>query len=395
MLCSAQILLCSVADSGFPVYRTSILVPTYRKSKDIYCHVARYSRMNSRLPHAATPVLSVQDAVFPAHPFSGVLAIGREQNWRLQEMFPALSLSPDGCPDNSRRINYLQAREGLLQARQQGGADIAILSGARKSLPQLGCMATGMLAQESLQQALAFGLEYQLIAGSMVQLELESGAQHSALVAHSLFQDQELQDFLDTDHLATAINAARQLCGQQLQLVRVELRGRYTFSRSACDDFFGCTVVDGADVSRVVFANTMLATRLRAPDALAVLASRQACEEELASVGVLGRQSLLRKLVAMQCEFRNVQDMAAALGISPRSLHRLLAREGTSYFHVTESVRIERAKRLLQAGLSQEQIAEELGYSDSRSFRRAFKRWTLQTPTAYRAHAAQANQAEV
>lgn len=330
-------------------------------------------------------LLSVQDTVFPPHPFSGVLAIGREQNWRLHEMFPAFAAEQGA----GRRISYNQAREGLLQARRQGGSDLAILSGARKALPQLGGMAGGLLVQATMAQALAFGLEYQLIAGSMLQLTLERGAPLSALVAHRLFDDPELQDFLDADHLATAYNAARQVDGARLQLDRVELRGNRQTSRSLLEDFFGCPVSVGADRSRLLFADKVLEAGLPAADAVRAAMARHACEDELAAIGVLGRPSLLRKLVDLQCEFRNAAGMAEALAISPRSLHRWLAREGTSYFQITENVRIERAKRLLQAGLGLEDIAEQLGYSDARSLRRAFKRWTAQTPSDYRQNTAQ------
>lgn len=330
-------------------------------------------------------LLSVQDTVFPAHPFSGLLAIGRERNWRLHEMFPAFAqTSPQPSPQPSR-ISYQQARAGLLQARHLGGADLAILSGARKALPQLGGMAAGLRAQTTLAGALAFGLEYQLIAGSMLQLTLERGARQSALLAHSLFDDPELQDFLDADHLATALNAAQQLSGGRLRLDSVELRGNRQASRSLYQDFFACPVSFGADVSRLVFDNRVLELALPAADAGALQAARLACDDELAAFGLRGRASLLRTLVAQQCEFRNVAEMAAALAISPRSLHRWLAREGTSYFQITENVRIERAKRLLQGGVSLEDIAGQLGYSDGRSLRRAFQRWTAQTPAQYRA----------
>lgn len=344
------------------------------------------------MQHSAQPlpsVLSVQDAIFPVHPFSGLFALGREQNWRLREMFPAFSVDESGQPSATARINYMQARESLLLARHIGGADLGILSGSRKSLAALGEMGQGMLALPSLGKALAFGLEYQLIAGSMLQLELEIGAQQSRLVSHALFDDRELQDFLDLDHLATALNAARHLPCQHLQPERVELRGNLYGSRSAAEAFFACPVIYGADVSQIVFASTMLDVALAhqtTPDpqnALVVTLSRHTCDQELASIGVLGKQSLVRLLVAMQCECRSVAEMASALGISPRSLHRLLAREGASYFHIAESVRMERAKRLLLAGHGNEQVAEQLDYADARSFRRAFKRWTLLTPSAF------------
>lgn len=347
---------------------------------------------------ALPAVLSVQDAIFPAHPFSGLFALGREQNWQLHTMFPAFAVDQHGHPSTTARVSYVQARESLLQARHIGGADIGILSGSRKSIAALGDMGQGMRAQPNLGAALGFGLEYQLIAGSMLQLALELGPKQSSLVSHALFDDRELQDFLDVDHLATALNAARALPCAAIVPLRLELRGSSDLSRSAAEAFFACPVVYGADVSRLVFASELLDMPLAAaclpdqPDGLRSsqlstqlsMQLRQACDQELASIGVVGKQSLVRTLLSMQCECRSVADMAGALGISPRSLHRLLAREGASYFHIAESVRIERAKRLLLQGHATEQVAEQLAYSDERSFRRAFQRWTLLTPSEYR-----------
>jgi len=333
--------------------------------------------MPDKFSDTIAPLLSVQDAIFPAHPFSGLLAIAREQNWHGPHLFPAFQQQSSG------RISYLQAREGLLQARHHAGDELCIWSGARKSLPQLGQMARGVLAQPTVLAALQFDLTYQLIAGSMVHLQLEAGSPYSALIAHSLFDDVELQDFLAVDHLLTAVNAARELCGPAFRLYQVELRGMATISLALYEKMFACPVVTGADVSRVLIANDILQLPLRSPDLKIVQEAGAACEQELATVGVLGRQSLLRVLVDQHCEFHNVDQMAQVLGISPRSLQRLLAREGTSYFQIIENIRMDRAKRLLQTDLSQERIAEQLGYSDARSFRRAFKRWTNLSPGEY------------
>jgi len=333
--------------------------------------------MPDKFSDTIAPLLSVQDAIFPAHPFSGLLAIAREQNWHGPHLFPAFQQQSSG------RISYLQAREGLLQARHHAGDELCIWSGARKSLPQLGQMARGVLAQPTVLAALQFGLTYQLIAGSMVHLQFETGSPYSALIAHSLFDDVELQDFLAVDHLLTAVNAARELCGPAFRLYQVELRGMTTISLALYEKMFACPVVTGADVSRVLIANDILQLPLRSPDLKIVQEAGAACEQELATVGVLGRQSLLRVLVDQHCEFHNVDQMAQVLGISPRSLQRLLAREGTSYFQIIENIRMDRAKRLLQTDLSQERIAEQLGYSDARSFRRAFKRWTNLSPGEY------------
>ena len=64
---------------------------------------------------------------------------------------------------------------------------------------------------------------------------------------------------------------------------------------------------------------------------------------------------------------------------------RQLAAEHTSFSQILENVRHRRAITLLaQPGLSMEQIAEQLGYSEVGNFIRAFRRWTGRTPARWR-----------
>lgn len=77
---------------------------------------------------------------------------------------------------------------------------------------------------------------------------------------------------------------------------------------------------------------------------------------------------------------------ARALARSPRSLHRDLAAEGTSFRRVLDQLRYERAVASLDAGdASQREIAFLLGFGEVSSFLRAFRRWTGSTPGRFRA----------
>lgn len=74
-----------------------------------------------------------------------------------------------------------------------------------------------------------------------------------------------------------------------------------------------------------------------------------------------------------------------SLGISKRSLERWLSAEGTSFRSVVDDLRLQLAKTYLEDPNHDVQtIAHQLGFSDSRAFARAFKRWTGSTPSAYR-----------
>jgi AraC-like DNA-binding protein len=72
----------------------------------------------------------------------------------------------------------------------------------------------------------------------------------------------------------------------------------------------------------------------------------------------------------------DIERIARRVGVTPRSLQRRLRDRGTSYRELIDTVRHRRAIDLMQRGLSIGDVAEHLGFSDPRAFRRAFRRWT-------------------
>ena len=77
--------------------------------------------------------------------------------------------------------------------------------------------------------------------------------------------------------------------------------------------------------------------------------------------------------------------VASSVGLSSRTLQRLLRKRGLSFSDLVDEVRLGMAYRYLdQSGLRLSKIAHELGYSDAAHFTRAFRRWTGKTPSDYR-----------
>jgi AraC-like DNA-binding protein len=85
---------------------------------------------------------------------------------------------------------------------------------------------------------------------------------------------------------------------------------------------------------------------------------------------------------------RNADDLAAWLNMSARTLHRQLQEEGASLQQLKDSVREQRARvLLLRTNKPLKQIAIEVGFSNEKSFIRAFKAWTGQAPETFRQNA--------
>ena len=81
----------------------------------------------------------------------------------------------------------------------------------------------------------------------------------------------------------------------------------------------------------------------------------------------------------------SLDEVARSLGMAPRTLHRRLHAEGTSFRGVKDALRRELALDWLAQGRrSVAQVATELGYSEPSAFFRAFQGWTGQSPSSYR-----------
>lgn len=84
-------------------------------------------------------------------------------------------------------------------------------------------------------------------------------------------------------------------------------------------------------------------------------------------------------------EMPTLNDVAARLYLSPQTLRRRLAAEGKSYQTVKDNLRRDAAIHLLlRPELTLEDVAQQVGFSETSTFHRAFKKWTGVTPGLYR-----------
>jgi AraC-like DNA-binding protein len=103
------------------------------------------------------------------------------------------------------------------------------------------------------------------------------------------------------------------------------------------------------------------------------------------SVGGLRRRSVRERVIdAFDDNVFRQPAVARRVGLSVATLRRRLEMEGSPSFRVLNERALKRAARsLLEQRYHPSDVAEELGFSDLRSFARAFKRWIGVTPAAY------------
>lgn len=96
-----------------------------------------------------------------------------------------------------------------------------------------------------------------------------------------------------------------------------------------------------------------------------------------AGMAAFVRQALARGVI-------DQTSVAALAGVSAPTLRRRLEEEGASFRDLRKEVLNEAAKQLLSDRKTVAQVADELGFSDYRSFTRAFKAWNGAPPDEFR-----------
>jgi AraC-like DNA-binding protein len=96
-------------------------------------------------------------------------------------------------------------------------------------------------------------------------------------------------------------------------------------------------------------------------------------------------QRVRQALVAQPTQTHSAEDLARLLNVSPRTLHRQLKEEGASLQALKDEVRKSRAlDLLLRTRRPVKQVAEAAGFQNEKSFTRAFRGWTGQSPAEFR-----------
>ncbi|MBL4893780.1 MAG: helix-turn-helix domain-containing protein [Emcibacter sp.] len=113
-------------------------------------------------------------------------------------------------------------------------------------------------------------------------------------------------------------------------------------------------------------------------DHVIAMIARTSPEEEKRNLAVTERVRL-----ALEQGMIDQQKIARHLGYSVATLRRRLSLENTTFRQINNRALNEKAKLLMAQGIHINDVADELGFSDFRSFIRAFKNWNDITPTVY------------
>lgn len=206
--------------------------------------------------------------------------------------------------------------------------------------------------------------------------------------SYKIYEPMSFGRMHNIDHIMwPTLTAFRYYLGTDWTPVRVEFDYDRPLHWRRLEERFGAPLAFGRPSNAIVFESHLLkspaiqrpplANRVTFAD-LGGAVSRRSPRTILEAVRELIRVRLTEPLT-------DIEGVAFLLGLGPRSLQRQLSEEGLTYRDLLEQVRMERALHLIsESEESITEIAFNLGYRDSSSFTRAFRRWNGSPPSQVR-----------
>ena len=222
------------------------------------------------------------------------------------------------------------------------------------------------------------GVRIRVTRGKSVRISFD----YSGVARHS---DVQQIDFI----IGSMLRMFRQLTGRALSPTCVQVMHRIGDDKRELERLLDATIEDDAGADAIEFPASSWELPLVSADPHLHRLCVQRCEEALA--GRDGGASPLKvqveyAIAALLPHGQARHDVVAAqLGMSPRTLARRLASEGSSFAGILEEVRSALAQRYLaDRTLAISEIAWLLGYAEMGTFTRAYPRWTGMLPSAAR-----------
>lgn len=326
--------------------------------------------------------MALSDMHVPARYYARVGEVLARDRVDVLEVLRAVRISPQLLGDPEATIRVSQVDRLVHEVfRRTGRTDLAFEIGKLLTANSHSFVGFGMLNSATLDQALRFEAQYFRLVMPSFRMRYTTGLD---------FADMHFTPVAAMSHLClsfhleaigmAALREVSDLTGEQRPPCRLDLSiPEPAHVKRYARELRDVRVRFSADVTPSVKLRVLAdprALKLHMADSHALRVAEARCRALVQRVAGGGR---FADWVAMTLRevaegLPSVEELAATLNISKRTLNRYLAREGTSYRELAGRIQHEIAcERLERGGMSVTECAYSLGFKDRANFTRAFR----------------------
>jgi AraC-like DNA-binding protein len=256
-------------------------------------------------------------------------------------------------------------------------------------LREIGLVYYVMASSDQLADALQNAERYSQINNEGVRLRFHMQGGTAVIALDYVNVDRDTDKHHIEFWLVTLVRICRQVTSARLVPSRLQAKHIRNGTPAELRTFFGIDIEFGAKSDEIWFQQPIVLLPVMGRDERLNELLRGYAEEALArkSPARLTVRSKAEDILSKLLPHRRatVPEVARRLAMSPRTLSRKLAEEGTSFAEILTQLRAALAKRYLHdRTLPVSEIAWLLGYREVSSLTHAFRRWTGTTPQRFR-----------
>ena len=266
-------------------------------------------------------------------------------------------------------------------------SQLGLLVGSSMDISSQGIFGYAIITSTTIGDALKLMVRYNKALLPSIDVKMLSRENRVEVIIKAPHLPDNLERFYIELLYAAIMRSGNTLIPKGRASVHVEFQYDVPYDKAPYQQLFGSKVKFNSARSVLSFDETSLDLAIVTANPVARDIFRRECDRLLSRDTHRGMISERVQEVLLQSgtEFPTSMRVANQLHMSESTLQRRLAKEGYKFQQLLDQVRNKLAYEYLTGTkLTINEIASLLGFSDAANFRRAFKRWSKQTPTAVR-----------
>jgi len=297
-------------------------------------------------------------------------------------------ISQEQLADPNQKIDFdplCDAIFELMETLNMPGAGLSI--GRQFHISSHGAMGVAVISSETVGQALHDAAKYYHTAITFCDIEVYYDKDDVIVEIVETHSNPDFQTVVVEAMMLTMQNALEFVGGKPLSSSKVIFAYPPPDYADDYSDFYSGEISFNGDKHMMILPKSVLDTRCITADVhIHKLAEDQLQQkmQELRSNN-LTMSHVLDLMRRQPDNMPSLEDLAKVFNVSSRTIIRYLQAENTTYRKLRDTVHKQLATdALCNTEHSIDAIALDLGYQDTTSFRRAFKRWCSCSPSEYR-----------
>ncbi len=332
----------------------------------------------------------MDEKIYPTYKVAKLATVLGEQGVATNNLLNGTNISVDELTSNSARISRRQVISAYRNAvNLSNDPAIGLIAGGRLGLTDHGLYGYALISSATLRSALEFAIKYHQMAAPTVRMELLMDPEHGSAAIR-------MQDLLDVPDLyvfnlelqfSLVSSLFKEMAGEGFRYSRIFAAYPRPAHHAVYKNIFECDLTHAAPSNDLVFDLQWLDRPLARANPITAATTRELCDQFLLQMNT--STGIARDVYAIITKdlraYNNIEAVADMLHVSPRTLRRKLADQGTTFRQLHNEVRMNIAIEFLKnSNMSTDEVADRLGFSDAANFRHAFKKWTNRTTSEFR-----------